>query len=188
MKELELHLHPKYVVNRTDGDPTGKHKRCVYFVLDLDHDEHAIAAIRTYARSCKAEKPELAAEMLMIANNPPKYCGCRESFCAHSLGRAFGPDGHGEMASKVVMDNIADATPQEIEDLHRRCAHPEWEYQSTALVRSATQRDHVAPQETAPPDGNGWEQNRKVWNGAQHVHWERDDVADREHWRRRRPR
>ena len=174
-----MHLHPKYVVNRTDGDPTGKHKRCVYFVLDLDHDEHAIAAIRAYARSCKDDNPELAAQLLKAAKNPPTYCGCRESFCAHSLGAAFSPNGPGEMVATIVMDNIASATPQELEEIHRRCAHPEWEYTTTHSPRKT---------ETSPPEGNGWERNDKVWDGAQFRNWERDDVADYEHWRRRRPR
>lgn len=43
-------IHGKYRVERTDGssEPGGKHHECVYFVLDVTHDEHAIAALRAY--------------------------------------------------------------------------------------------------------------------------------------------
>lgn len=58
-------LYDKYRVERTDGSsaPGGKHCNCQYFVLDLDHDPHAIAAIRAYADSCEADYPLLAADL-----------------------------------------------------------------------------------------------------------------------------
>ena len=52
----------KYSVKRLK-DKTKKHARCEYFVLDLNHDTHALAALRAYAKSCEAEFPELAADL-----------------------------------------------------------------------------------------------------------------------------
>jgi len=55
-------LYRKYHVERLH-DKTGKHRNCEYFVLDLDHDKHALAALRAYADSCEAEYPLLAADL-----------------------------------------------------------------------------------------------------------------------------
>ena len=60
-------LYNKFKVERTDGTsaPGGKHEDCEYFVLDMDHDEHARAAIEGYVRSLEAseEYPKLAADL-----------------------------------------------------------------------------------------------------------------------------
>jgi hypothetical protein len=58
-------LYGKYRVERTDGKsaPGEKHYGCQYFVLDLDHDPHARAALAAYRDSCKAEYPRLAADL-----------------------------------------------------------------------------------------------------------------------------
>jgi hypothetical protein len=58
-------LYRKFIVERTDGSSAsgGKHEHCRYFVLDLDHDRHAPAAIRAYADSCRSEYPALAADL-----------------------------------------------------------------------------------------------------------------------------
>lgn len=55
----------KFDVRRTDGSdqPGGKHHGCRYFVLDLDHDPHAAAAMAAYADSCKETHPMLSAEI-----------------------------------------------------------------------------------------------------------------------------
>ena len=47
----------KFLVERVDGksEPFKKHWGCAYFVLDLDHDPHAIPAIRAYADSCERD-------------------------------------------------------------------------------------------------------------------------------------
>lgn len=52
-------------IRRTDGrdEPGQKHENCRYFVLDIDHDIHARAAIEAYAKSCKEEYPLLAADL-----------------------------------------------------------------------------------------------------------------------------
>lgn len=55
----------KFIVRRADGSdaPGGKHYGCRYFVLDLDHDQHAPAAMRAYAAACKSTHPLLSAEI-----------------------------------------------------------------------------------------------------------------------------
>lgn len=55
-------VYRKYLVKRL-RDREGKHRRCEYFVLDLDHDPHAAAALLAYANSCDEEHPELAADL-----------------------------------------------------------------------------------------------------------------------------
>lgn len=58
----EQGLYRKYEVNRID-DKAEKHADCQYFVLDLDHDEHSVAALEAYAESCKAQYPTLAFDL-----------------------------------------------------------------------------------------------------------------------------
>lgn len=70
-KDAERGLYNKFVVQRTDGrDKEGeKHHGCEYFVLDLNHDPHAIPAIRIYARACESEYPKLSADLDEKAEN-----------------------------------------------------------------------------------------------------------------------
>ena len=58
-------LFRKFDVRRTDGSdkPGGKHEGCEYFVLDVDHDRHAEAALAAYADSVEATHPDLARDM-----------------------------------------------------------------------------------------------------------------------------
>lgn len=65
MADGDRGVYRKYDVKRTDGSsgPGGKHELCPYLVLDLVHDKHAIAALRAYAESCRAEFPELANDL-----------------------------------------------------------------------------------------------------------------------------
>lgn len=58
----------KFTVIRNDGKSSEgqKHHGCRYFVLDLDHDPHASAAILAYAESCKEEYPLLAMDLLSL--------------------------------------------------------------------------------------------------------------------------
>lgn len=58
----EQGLYRKYEVNRID-DKAEKHADCQYFVLDLDHDPHSVAALEAYAESCKAQYPTLAFDL-----------------------------------------------------------------------------------------------------------------------------
>jgi hypothetical protein len=58
----EQGLYRKYDVTRLN-DPTGKHKDCTYYILDLDHDPHSVAALLAYAKSCEAQYPTLAFDL-----------------------------------------------------------------------------------------------------------------------------
>jgi hypothetical protein len=65
INKKNLGLYEKFVVTRTDNKhlPGEKHEHCKYFVLDLNHDKHAPAAIAAYAESCKDEYPALATDL-----------------------------------------------------------------------------------------------------------------------------
>jgi tRNA splicing endonuclease len=58
-------LYDKFTVLRNDGTSQqgGKHFGCEYFVLDLNHDKHARAAILAYADSCESDFPLLARDL-----------------------------------------------------------------------------------------------------------------------------
>ena len=58
-------LYDKFFVSRTDGTSRvgGKHNKCRYFVLDLDHDPHAMPALAAYADACRETHPLLAADL-----------------------------------------------------------------------------------------------------------------------------
>jgi hypothetical protein len=58
-------LYGKFIIERVDGSdaPGRKHDGCDYFVLDLTHDKHALAAIYGYIESCQDEYPILAADL-----------------------------------------------------------------------------------------------------------------------------
>lgn len=58
-------LYAKFHVERTDGrdGPGDKHDGCDYFVLDLDHDPYARAALKEYMFACAVDYPELAADL-----------------------------------------------------------------------------------------------------------------------------
>ena len=58
-------LFGKFAVSRADGrdGPGGKHEHCQHFVLDLDHDKHALPAIAAYVESCRDEFPQLATDL-----------------------------------------------------------------------------------------------------------------------------
>lgn len=68
-------VYRKFEVTR--HDPTGKHKNCFYFVLDVDHDQFSVPALTAYAEACKEEFPALAADlrgiiaMAKIKHRPP---------------------------------------------------------------------------------------------------------------------
>lgn len=58
----------KFEVTRTDGQsaPGQKHHNCKYFVLDLDHDPYAKAAMIAYATACMNTHPQLARDILAM--------------------------------------------------------------------------------------------------------------------------
>ena len=61
----EQGLYRKFDVRRTDGSdaPGGKHHGCEYFVLDVQHDPHALPAITAYANSVERSHPHLAKDL-----------------------------------------------------------------------------------------------------------------------------
>lgn len=78
--DRERGLYDKYHVERKE-DPTGKHRDCNYFVLDLKHDKFAAAALRAYAWACASEYPDLARDICLIVNGPlepPEMMGLRD--------------------------------------------------------------------------------------------------------------
>lgn len=68
--QLILEQAIKDIIKRADGtdEPGQKHHGCNYFVLDLDHDEHALAALAAYAVSCVLDDPLLASDLMKIVN------------------------------------------------------------------------------------------------------------------------
>lgn len=58
-------LFRKFDVRRLDGSdqPGGKHHGCRYFVIDVDHDPHAKAALNAYATACQITHPGLARDL-----------------------------------------------------------------------------------------------------------------------------
>lgn len=80
-------IYRKFTVARTDGSSAlgGKHERCNYFVLDLDHDRFAVPALKAYARACRRTYPQLAHHLdLIVSAKPSPLCGCREAMCPHT--------------------------------------------------------------------------------------------------------
>jgi hypothetical protein len=50
-------IYQKFIVTRTDGKSESgeKHDGCFYFVLDVDHDKHAIPALKSYMVAALAD-------------------------------------------------------------------------------------------------------------------------------------
>ncbi len=59
-------IYRKFDVRRLDGKSAKgrKHAGCRYFVLDLDHDPHAFAALKEYANSCEQDRPKLSEDLV----------------------------------------------------------------------------------------------------------------------------
>ena len=66
----ERGLYIKYRVDRIDCQdaPGGKHEGCNLFVLDLNHDPHGRTAALAYAEACRADRPNLAADLEVAVN------------------------------------------------------------------------------------------------------------------------
>lgn len=58
-------LYRKFMVSRSDrrDAPGEKHHGCRHFVLDLDHDRYALAALGAYAEACKEEYPNFSFDL-----------------------------------------------------------------------------------------------------------------------------
>ncbi len=61
----QVGVKKKYQVKRLDGKDCrgGKHENCAYYVLDLNHDRYAVAALEAYANACRLDYPELAGDI-----------------------------------------------------------------------------------------------------------------------------
>lgn len=68
MGDTSRGLYNKFRVERVDGSDKagGKHDGCSYFVLDLCHDPHAVAAIQAYIHSCVDDYPLLANDLFKL--------------------------------------------------------------------------------------------------------------------------
>jgi len=53
----------KFEVRRTNPEAQARHPLCRHFVLDLDHDPHALPALHAYALAAAGEHPELAEDI-----------------------------------------------------------------------------------------------------------------------------
>lgn len=64
-------IYGKFHVRRVDGTdaPGCKHHGCRYFVLDVDHDKHAGAALFAYAEFCEQDYPLLAEDVRVWAED-----------------------------------------------------------------------------------------------------------------------
>ena len=73
-KDGQVGVYNKYDVRRTDGrcEPGEKHENCAYFVLDITHDPHAVAALRAYAESCRISHPQLAIDIWATVGSDPE--------------------------------------------------------------------------------------------------------------------
>lgn len=63
----ERGVYDKFRVERTDASP--RHPDCRYFVLDIDHDPHAAAALTAYAEHCQRDKPDLARDLRRLTGS-----------------------------------------------------------------------------------------------------------------------
>ena len=59
-------LTQKFYVVRLDPASQRRHRTCRSFVLDIDHDPHALPAIEAYAASVEDKEPELARDLEVI--------------------------------------------------------------------------------------------------------------------------
>lgn len=75
--DKDMGLYTKFKVARTDGSskPGKKHDGCRYFVLDVNHDPYAAAALRMYASACGREYPELAKDLYKLASESEELTG-----------------------------------------------------------------------------------------------------------------
>jgi len=56
-------VYHKFNVERADPEAQARHRTCAYFVLDVDHDPHALPALVAYADAAAAEYPKLADDL-----------------------------------------------------------------------------------------------------------------------------
>lgn len=75
------HLPDGRAVARSDGSTAdgGKHDKCRFFVLDLHHDKFSTAALLGYAMACRAEFPQLAADLDKLIDEARGVSASKES-------------------------------------------------------------------------------------------------------------
>tara|TARA_R110000851_G_scaffold324195_1_gene491363 strand:+ start:366 stop:602 length:237 start_codon:yes stop_codon:yes gene_type:complete len=71
MSDKAQGIYNKFYVERTDGQSAMgcKHDGCDYFVLDVTHDQFAVAALSAYADACAEQYPLLAADLRAKINS-----------------------------------------------------------------------------------------------------------------------
>lgn len=62
-------LANKYNITKTDGSPTDP--KAKYFVLRLDTDPHARAALVKYIKSVEKDNPELSSDLVRLLESIP---------------------------------------------------------------------------------------------------------------------
>lgn len=67
-KDSERGLYEKFIVRRSDRSdrPGYKHEKCTYFVLDVNHDPYAVAALKAYIKKCEKKYPKLAEDLRQL--------------------------------------------------------------------------------------------------------------------------
>lgn len=76
--DRERGVYSKYYVERVDGTSGvgEKHENCWYWVLDIEHDEFSIHALKAYIDACTEKFPLLAKQLANIVRG---YEGTHES-------------------------------------------------------------------------------------------------------------
>jgi hypothetical protein len=150
-------IYRKFLVERTDGSsaPGGKHENCDYFVLDWAHDKYAVPAAIAYARACKDEYPELAADLSRRAGDT---VGRLDNNAENRLTPSGPPDWEGGLIST---------------SMH----HAWWNGTSLGGVALRIARDQVADLETRLADEQS--KRREAEDIETATREERDDLRER---------
>lgn len=138
----------KFEVRRVDGSdaPRGKHYGCRYFVIDMDHDAHAPAALGSYGRSCADSHPELSADLLS------KFPAQAKS--AHASMEFPAMKGAEEFVIKFIYDEKMFPLPNDQWGLHVMNAAHKLHNMQKALAAQPV--GHVDMQSPGPGDKIRW--------------------------------
>ena len=116
----------KFDVRRVDGSdaPGGKHHGCRYFVLDMDHDQHAASALAAYAASCAVTHAALSAELAAEFGKPDSgrdaaLWTCRKM---NDLGSIY--DSKGELVANTYYQCANGITEAHNAAIRALAAHP----------------------------------------------------------------
>lgn len=117
----------KFKVHRTDNSdaPGGKHEGCEYFVLDVDHDPCARAALIAYAAAVEPTHPILAADMRRRyeLTEPPAVAAESVEASCETEDQGFAVDAILQFVPELLIrdDGRIVLTPAQIEVALRRC-------------------------------------------------------------------